>query len=46
MESLKKIACLRAIPLQQFFKEALGDIYSERYFTQQQKHFDDRIFIF
>ena len=46
METAKKIICLRSMQAKEFFKEALGEIFSERYFLQQEKHFDQCIFVF
>jgi hypothetical protein len=43
---VKKISCLRAMDKKDLFKNALGEIYSERYFEQQEKNFDDNVFVF
>jgi hypothetical protein len=46
METVQKITCVRSMQAKEFFKEALGEIFSEKYFSQQEKHFDQSVFVF
>lgn len=43
---VNKITCVRAISTDELFKEALGDLFSERYLSNQSKYFDVSTFIF